>query len=216
MDPLLARIYILGTNRSLNQSLEMMLKMAFGAWCTCNDNVSEREMVDLHSEKPTLMLVDCLTWDMDAFEDQLRTDFNFSSTKLKIVLFNVRKIDAYDRDINQGIIHGIFYLDDTKANFLQGMKAILEGHRWIYRTNEGRGAGSNPTDKKRLPTSAVHTLSEREREILKYVANGMSNPHIASELKLSPHTVKTHVYNIYKKIGTSNRLQAGLWVMANL
>jgi DNA-binding NarL/FixJ family response regulator len=211
-----ARIYILGANRSLNQLLVMMLETAFGALCTYNGSLPEHETVDLQWGKSTLMLIDCLTWNMDAFEGQLQTYFNLCPTKLKIILLNVEKSDAYDRNIIQNIIHGIFYLDDTKANFLQGMKAILEGHRWISRTNEERCTGSLLADKERLPTSALNPLSDREKEILKFVSTGMSNLHIAGELKLSPHTVKTHVYNIFKKIGISNRLQAGLWAMANL
>jgi LuxR family transcriptional regulator of csgAB operon len=216
IDPPSARIYILGTNQSLNQLLVMMLETAFGALCTYNGSLPEHETMDLQSGKPTLMLIDCLTWKMDAFEDRLQTDFNYLPATSRIVLLNVEKLDAYEKNITQGNIHGIFYLDDTKANFLQGMKIILEGHRWINRTNEARGTGSLLADKEQVPTSALSTLSDREKEILKYVATGMSNPHIAGELELSLHTVKTHIYNIFKKIGISNRLQAGLWAMANL
>jgi LuxR family transcriptional regulator of csgAB operon len=48
------------------------------------------------------------------------------------------------------------------------------------------------------------------------VASGRANNKIAEELCISPHTVKTHIYNIYKKISAPNRLQAALWAAKNL
>ena len=54
-------------------------------------------------------------------------------------------------------------------------------------------------------------LTHREREILKTIATGASNAEIAQALFISVHTVKTHVYNIFKRIKVSSRLQAALW-----
>jgi LuxR family maltose regulon positive regulatory protein len=54
----------------------------------------------------------------------------------------------------------------------------------------------------------VEPLSEREREVLCLVANGMSNQEIADELILSIGTVKAHVHNIYGKLGVQSRTQA--------
>ena len=59
-------------------------------------------------------------------------------------------------------------------------------------------------------------LSGREKEVLRFVAVGLGNDEIANKLNLSPHTVKTHLYHIYKKIGVTNRLQATLWAAAYL
>lgn len=54
----------------------------------------------------------------------------------------------------------------------------------------------------------IEKLSERELEVLRLVTAGLSNREIASQLFLSPGTVKTHVHNIYGKLGVENRTQA--------
>lgn len=51
-------------------------------------------------------------------------------------------------------------------------------------------------------------LSPREREILRLIADGNSAPDIARKLYLSPTTVKTHVQNLYDKLGVSDRAAA--------
>lgn len=52
------------------------------------------------------------------------------------------------------------------------------------------------------------TLSRRETDVLSLVAQGSSNGEIASELKISVHTVRVHLRNIMEKLGAHNRLHA--------
>lgn len=59
-------------------------------------------------------------------------------------------------------------------------------------------------------------LTNREKEILDLIAAGLSNQQIADELFISPHTVKTHLHNIFKKINVKRRLQAALWAAKHL
>jgi len=57
-------------------------------------------------------------------------------------------------------------------------------------------------------TEWIDPLSDREIEVLQFIAEGLSNPEIASRLYLSPNTVKVHSRNIYSKLGVHNRMQA--------
>lgn len=59
-------------------------------------------------------------------------------------------------------------------------------------------------------------MTAREREVLTLVLEGHDNQNIASELQLALGTVKTHVHNVFKKTGTTNRneLLKAFWAEA--
>jgi two-component system, NarL family, response regulator LiaR len=61
--------------------------------------------------------------------------------------------------------------------------------------------------------TASEPLSEREIEVLKLVARGYSNQHIAEALIISPKTAKTHVSNILSKLGLASRTQAAVYAL---
>ncbi|MFW6139166.1 MAG: response regulator transcription factor, partial [Spirochaetota bacterium] len=67
-----------------------------------------------------------------------------------------------------------------------------------------------------LPLYETYHLTSREIEILTLIAIGKRNEEIAEKLFISPHTVKTHLYNIFKKINVSDRLQAAFWAAHHL
>lgn len=54
------------------------------------------------------------------------------------------------------------------------------------------------------------TLSDRERQVLALVAQGLSNVEIGGRLHLSPATVKDHVKSLVSKLGVTNRVQAAV------
>ena len=58
--------------------------------------------------------------------------------------------------------------------------------------------------------SRGHVLSERERQVLKFVAKGLSNKEIAVNMRVSPSTVKRHIENILRKLDLKNRVEAAV------
>jgi two-component system nitrate/nitrite response regulator NarL len=61
------------------------------------------------------------------------------------------------------------------------------------------------------PSDPIHSLSPREREILRLIARGDSNKHIARALDIAETTVKIHVQHILRKLDLSNRVHAAVY-----
>ena len=68
--------------------------------------------------------------------------------------------------------------------------------------------GGPATRDGKIPKPPVEDLSERELEVLALLASGRTNSEIAGALFVSTGTVKSHVNNIYRKLGARNRAEA--------
>lgn len=67
--------------------------------------------------------------------------------------------------------------------------------------------------KKTEPTPEADSLTQREQEVLKYVARGLSNKEIGDQLSISPHTVKAHLRSILDKLHLRGRVDAAAWAV---
>jgi DNA-binding NarL/FixJ family response regulator len=66
-------------------------------------------------------------------------------------------------------------------------------------------------DGERSATALAEPLTERELDVARLVAEGKTNVQIGTELFIAPGTVKTHIANIQRKLGVSNRVGIAVW-----
>ncbi len=92
--------------------------------------------------------------------------------------------------------------------FLKGRRGKHQSNQSFSRDYLNRLLGSFPGLPSSLRTDLPEGLSERELEILRLMARGMTNQQIADELFITPGTVKAHSANIYRKLDAENRTQA--------
>lgn len=71
-------------------------------------------------------------------------------------------------------------------------------------------------DRQQERTRGTEDLTERERQILGLISQGMSNKLIARELDISEGTVKVHVKHLLKKLALHSRVEAAVWALKNL
>jgi DNA-binding CsgD family transcriptional regulator len=73
---------------------------------------------------------------------------------------------------------------------------------------QAQGIKNLPRETRTAQQTDLNDLTPRELEVLRLIADGLSNPAIAERLTISVGTVKAHTASIYSKLGTSNRVQA--------
>lgn len=205
-------IYIFGRRRLQNELLGACLEKETGAKCLFGEDL--RHLFSCN-RVPRLVLWDCQERDPERILLALRSSGIQKLCRDCIVLFNISHgLGIEEKCVWRGV-RGFFYQDDSLPQFLKGIRAILNGQLWLSRElvtrcildNRGRDNSSE---------MGSSILTQRESEVLAQLAVGVTNGEISDQLCISPHTVKTHLYNIYKKLNVSNRLQASLWAAKNL
>ena len=104
-----------------------------------------------------------------------------------------------------------YLLKDTQAHELRrAIKAAATGQ--VQLSSE---AAARLLREVRTPETTAESLTERETEVLRLLARGMSNREIAQALTIGEQTVKTHVSHILDKLGVPSRTQAALYAIRN-
>jgi len=99
----------------------------------------------------------------------------------------------------------------TREHLLQCIRTAAAGESTWTRDELRRVTGAMATP--RLTADAEVSLTQREAEVLRQLAAGLTNEKIAKQLHISYETVKEHVQHILRKIGVSDRTQAAVWAV---
>ncbi|PNH85823.1 helix-turn-helix transcriptional regulator [Vibrio diazotrophicus] len=139
-----------------------------------------------------------------------------TSPHFETILFNVDKRLHTEELLTFGNLKGLFYQDDTPESICEGLGEIINGQNWLP-----RHASSQLLHYYRYHFQAHHAqasvdLTAREIQILRCLQTGASNMQMAESLFISEFTVKSHLYQIFKKLSVKNRVQAISWANQNL
>jgi len=206
---------IVGHNTVLNQLVAMAVQDELHLECGIYPELEPRIMEADPAGKSSLLLVDDSDPKARFALCQLLNDRRIAGEPhIVAALFN---IDSEKSETSQAVrcgVTGLFFHTDSLDELLEGITTLLRGEVWIPRDVLVSAA----TDPRRHARMAVEQsgLTLRETEILTLVSTGATNDQIAQQLCISPHTVKTHLYNIFRKIRVDNRFRAALWVTQNL
>ena len=209
-------VYIIGPRRVQNEAIASCLERETGDQCFVLGDINHVPPDDpKDSSLQRLVLLDCQGKDKKRLLAELRPYLSQRRFANHIALFNVSRDQGIEQSCVPEGIRGFFYEEDPLEIFLKGVKAVLDGDWWLSREVMIKCILEG-TDEDISSRRANEILTLRQMEILAQVSVGASNDEIAENLSVSPHTVKTHLYNIFKKIKVTNRLQAALWAAKHL
>ncbi len=161
------------------------------------------------ADDQTLYIFDMAAVDMTACAGWL--SFAKDNLLIKAVLINVNDDGNLAKLTALPGVCGIFLKDAHGDQFTRGLKAVIDGEYWLPRRILCQHLENTRTPQHVNGVSNGIHLSPKERQILALLTQGCSNDSIADRLAISPHTVKTHFYNLYKKLKVRNRVQAATW-----
>ncbi len=209
-------IYIIGPQRFQNELMVSFLTRETGATCLASDDFQQVPAVDdKKTTQPILILLDCLEKELDTYLVEVAASDKKILRRHYVAMYNVAPGLGVEKKALKKGIRGFFYKQDPPEMLLKGVSAMFNEELWVSREIMTKTILEN-RDKDIITRKNQTTLTPREIEILSFIAAGAKNEHIAEELFISPNTVKTHIYNIFKKINVPNRLQAALWAAKNL
>jgi NarL family two-component system response regulator LiaR len=158
-----------------------------------------------HQLQPDIVLMDLLMPVMDGIEATAMIRRELPETEV-LALTSVLEDASVVGAVRAGAIG--YLLKDTEADALcRAIKAAVEGQ--VQLTPKAAARLMQVVSAPESP----QPLTERETEVLRLLAQGQANKHIARSLHIAEKTVKAHVSNILGKLGVQSRTQATLYAI---
>lgn len=209
------QVKIVARTRFLGEQISFFLEEHTGAHCTIFNSLQE-----LTGSKSADTMLDPLilleaNQEHIQLTDRLCSEVNrLLSQDHLLAIFNTPESVRFEKDALSCGVRGIFHEYDHAEDLIKGVCSITRGEIWISRKIMSEcflEHQQSPQQHKIASNPALAMLTARQKTILSLVASGASNQKIADKLCISTHTVKTHIYNIFRKIDVPSRTQAALW-----
>jgi two-component system response regulator NreC len=161
---------------------------------------------------PDLVLMDLSMPRMHGF-DAIK-EIKRQSPEIKIIVLTVHKTDEYILATLQAGADGYVLKDATQSELVMAISNVLAGKRYLSPGISDRVIQGYLEGKETIKTSSAwDTLTRREREILKLIAEGYKNKEVADHLFISLKTVEKHRANLMKKLDLHNAAELTAFAM---
>lgn len=176
------------------------------------------------TDAPALLLLDmssCPANDRQLILQE-QQDVSQNCCSPAVALINVNALTDCRSILQCKRIIGIFRESTPPAVFVRGVQSLLRGEYWFPRETLNHYLDQTRRNLKHPlhPPNSVNSLdgetvlnalTPKELTVLEALAHGASTESIATEMHVSTNTVKTHLYNLYRKLEVHNRVEAVVW-----
>ncbi len=167
------------------------------------------EAVKLARElQPDIILLDLVMPRMDGLEALARIKEDNPDARILVVTSFADDEKVFPA-IKGGAL-GYFLKEASPRMLAQAIRDVHRGELWLHPTIARKVIGELDRPAQDLPPTKK-PLTQRELDVLKLIARGLTNPEIAIELGIGAGTVRFHVSNILSKLHLANRTQAALY-----
>jgi DNA-binding NarL/FixJ family response regulator len=158
--------------------------------------------------RPAVVLMDVRMPELDGLAATRQIVGDPRLADVRVIILTTFDLDDYVYGALRAGASGFLVKDTEPAELIHGVRVVARGDALLAPTVTRRliaefaGRARQPD-----PSPRLNALTEREREVMTLVAEGLSNDEIAARLVLSPATAKTHVSRIMTKLAVRDRTQ---------
>jgi len=213
MDDSATRVLIVDDHRLILEGLQYVLEKE-GMEVVGVATTGRQAMEMARTCEPDIVLLDIRMPDMDGIE-ALAAIKSSKSDAAVIILTSYKNPEYFYRAIALGAA-GFLMKEGAPSQIAHAIRTVLAGESIIDRQVLRDSLKALSTTTKRTSSAEplnIPSLTEQEIRILTLIAEGLTNMDIAEVLTVSQNTVKTHVHNVFVKLGVSDRTQAAIWAI---
>lgn len=202
------RVMVVDDHAMVRRGLATFLKVFDDLILVGEADSGEAAILLCEQAQPDVILMDMLLPVMDGAATTRAIRDRFPQMQV-IVLTSFKQADLIKTALEAGAIG--YLLKDVSADELaRAIRAAYSG-----RATLSPEAAQSLVETANLPPPPGLDLTEREREVLSLMIEGLNNTQIAGKLVVSPSTVKSHVSNILAKLGVASRTEAVTLALRN-
>lgn len=173
---------------------------------TAEDGVAAVELVE--KERPDLVLMDLKMPVMNGVD--ATRQIKAKHPEIKVLVLTTYDDDEWLFDAIRAGASGYLLKDTPRSELVAAVKGTVDGKTYVDPSIAGRVLEQVSSHQSHSATQITSKLTEREIEVLRLIARGLSNADISARLFLSEGTVRNHVSAILTKLGVSDRTQAAV------
>ena len=165
------------------------------------------------SEQPNMILLDILLGDEDglSFLPELR---EVATNSRVLVLTGLRSTESQRRAIIAGAM-GVVLKEHAAEVLIKAINKVHQGEVWLDRSLMGSVLDAiTQTPEVDPETERIASLTERERQVIALIAEGLKNKQIGERLFISETTVTHHLSSIFSKLEVSDRLELVIYAFS--
>ena len=206
------RLIVIEDNRLLREGICAMLKKEADFTVVAAFDDSDFDPEKLNELKPNVVLLDLSLTEKDSLDlvNLLKNDHK----DVKVIVMDLLPMREDILQFVEAGVSGFIMKDDTISEFLKTIRAVNAGEKILPPTATGSlfsqimEYGVKELGPQKLIQSV--RMTNREKEIVQLIAEGLANKEIAFKLNLSIYTVKSHVHNILDKMALNTRVQIAI------
>ncbi len=192
----------------IRDGMEMLLQLEkdFQVVGTAQDGFEAVELAD--KKKPDLILMDLKMPGMNGIE--ATREIRKRHPNIKILVLTTYDDDEWVFDAIRAGASGYLLKDTPRQKIVEAIRGTMDGKSFVDPAVAGKLLNQVANNQTQPASILKDKLTERELDVLRLLAKGITNADIAASLHLSEGTVRNHVSAILEKLGVSDRTQAAV------